>query len=70
MKLPYLFAGLLAGLVIGTVSSPPTRKKPKVPEPHETTTYRSETGCVRVVATEVPCPADPDSLNLLGAQHK
>lgn len=70
LQLPYLFAGLLAGLIIGSVSSPPTRKVPKAPTPNDQSVYRTETGCVRVRAVEVACPYNPDSLNLLGAQHK
>lgn len=70
LQLPYVFAGLLAGLIIGSVSAPPTRKVPKAPAPNDPSVYRTETGCVRVQASEVPCPSNPDSLNLLGAQHK
>lgn len=70
VELPWLFLGLLVGLVISAVAAPPTRKVPRVPEPHDTSVYRAETGCVRVQASEVPCTADTDSLNLLAAHHK
>ncbi len=70
LDLPYVFLGALAGLLISAVMAPPTRKKPKAPEPNDSSVYRTETGCIRVTSSEVPCPADPDSLNLLGAEHK
>ena len=70
LKLPYVFIGALVGLLISAVMAPPTRHKPKIPEPNDPTVYKTETGCVRMQASEVPCPAEPDSLNLLGSQHK
>ena len=70
LELPYLFGGALVGLLISAVMSPPTRKKPQVPTPNDPTVYKTPTGCVRIHASEVPCPGETDSLNLLGAQHK
>jgi hypothetical protein len=69
-SLPYFFAGALVGVVISAVMSPPTRKTPHVPTPYDNTTYKLDTGCIRVKATEVPCTFETDSLNLLGLQHK
>jgi hypothetical protein len=37
VELPWLFLGLLVGLVISAIAAPPTRKEPRVPEPHDTT---------------------------------
>ncbi len=70
LSIPLLFAGILTGLVLSAITSPPTRKMPKVPEPNDPTTYRMETGCVRVQASEVPCTSETDSLNILAAEHK
>lgn len=70
LRLPFLFGGALLGLLISAVMAPPTRKKPQVPAPNDPTTYKTDTGCVRIQASEVPCPGETDSLNLLGAQHK
>ena len=68
IQLPWLVAGVLTGLVIGTVFVPPTRKTPAVPRPGDPEVFHTDTGCVRFEATEVPCTAEPDSLNLLAAQ--
>jgi len=68
IQLHWVVAGLLSGLVIGTVFNPPTRKVPSVPHPGDPEVFHTETGCVRFVATEVPCTAEPDSLNLLATQ--
>jgi hypothetical protein len=65
-----MFAGALVGVVISAVMAPPTRTVRHVPTPHDSTTYKLETGCIRTKATEVPCTAETDSLNLLGLQHK
>jgi|688.fasta_scaffold00940_8 hypothetical protein len=65
-----MFAGVLLGVVISSVMAPPTRKVRHTPTPHDDTTYKVETGCIRARATEVPCTANTDSLNLLGLQHK
>ncbi len=67
LELPWLVAGVIAGLLISTVLIPPTRKIPAVPEPHDPTVYTTDTGCIRFGTEEVPCPAEADSLNLLAA---
>ena len=69
-SLPYVFAGMLTGVVLSAVMAPPTRKVKHAPTPFDDTTYKLDTGCIRVRATEVPCTANTDSLNLLGLQHK
>jgi hypothetical protein len=68
IQLPWLVAGMLTGLVIGTVFVPPTRKTSGVPKPGSPEVFHTDTGCVRFEATEVPCTAEPDSLNLLASQ--
>ena len=68
IQLPWLVAGLLSGFVIGTVFIPPTRKSTELPKPGDRGVFHPETGCVRFEATEVPCTAEPDSLNLLASQ--
>ncbi len=68
IQLAWLVAGLLSGFVIGTVFIPPTRKSAELPKPGDRGVFHTETGCVRFEATEVPCTAEPDSLNLLASQ--
>lgn len=67
-ELRWIVAGLIVGLLIATVMVPPTRKMPAVPAPHDDSTFYTSTGCVRLDTQEVPCTAEPDSLNLLASK--
>ena len=69
-ELRWIAAGLIVGLLISTVMIPPTRKVESVPVPHDDYTYYTPTGCVRMETLEVPCSAEPDSLNLLASLAK
>ncbi len=69
-SLPYFFAGALIGMLISAVMSPPTRTVKRAPVPNDPTTYKVGDGCIRAVASEVPCTSETDSLNLLASQHK
>jgi hypothetical protein len=64
----WIVIGVLTGLMIGCVFVPPTRKKTGVPQPGHSEVFHTDTGCVRFESTEVPCTAEPDSLNLLASQ--
>lgn len=68
IELKWLVAGLIFGLLLSTVIIPPTRKKKAVPQPHDSSVYHTDTGCVRFEAIEVPCVQEADSLNLLAAK--
>lgn len=70
IQLPWLVAGLFFGLLVSSVMIPPTRKKISIPQPNDSSVYHTDTGCVRFVADEVPCVAEPDSLNLLASLRK
>lgn len=70
LELRWVAAGLIVGLLIGTVVVPPTRKQVSVPSPADRSVYHTDTGCVRFSAVEVPCPAEADSLNLLASLAK
>lgn len=65
IQLPWLAAGVIFGLLISTVMVPPSRKIKTLPSPNDSSTFHTDTGCVRFVSEEVPCTAEPDSLNLL-----
>jgi hypothetical protein len=68
IQIQWVVAGLLTGMIISAVFIPPTRKTAGLPSPGNPEVFHTETGCVRFEATEVPCTAEPDSLNLLAAQ--
>jgi hypothetical protein len=67
-EVKWIAVGVIVGMLIGTVMVPPTRKVKVLPQPHDSSTYQVDTGCVRFVSEEVPCTAEPDSLNLLASK--
>lgn len=64
----WVVAGAIVGMLISTVLIPPTRKVKVLPQPTDTSTFHVDTGCVRFLSEEVPCTAEPDSLNLLASK--
>jgi len=68
LEVKWVIIGILTGLVIGCVFVPPTRKSTGVPSPGSKEVFHTDTGCVRFDSTEVPCTAEPDSMNLLASQ--
>jgi hypothetical protein len=69
LELRWIVVGVIAGLLLSTVVIPPTRATKSVPSPHDTSIYHTDTGCVRFSSVEVPCVAEPDSLNLLASNN-
>lgn len=63
----WVVAGAIVGLLISTVVVPPNRKVKVLPQPLDTSTFHVDTGCVRFISEEVPCTAEPSSLNLLAS---
>lgn len=70
IQLRWLVIGVLVGLLLDAVVIPPTRKKITIPQPNDSSVYHTDSGCVRFVAVEVPCVAEPESLNLLASLSK
>lgn len=68
IELRWVVAGVIFGLLIATVIAPPARKIKVLPQPYDNSTYHVDSGCVRFVSEEVPCTAEPDSLNLLASK--
>lgn len=64
----WLLGGFILGMLIATVIVPPTRKVKTLPQPYDDSMYHTDTGCVKFVSEEVPCTAEPDSLNLLASK--
>ena len=65
LSLPYLFAGILAGLFIVCVFNPVKRSIPSVPTPQDVDTFKTKTGCVKIKADVVPCSGSAVSLNVI-----
>ncbi len=64
----WIVAGAIVGMLISTVLVPPNRKVKVLPSPADTSLFHVDTGCVRFVSEEVPCTAEPASLNLLATR--
>jgi hypothetical protein len=69
IQLAWVVAGLIVGMLISCVIIPPNRKEKSLPTPHDDSIFHTEVGCVRFGAIEVPCTAEPDSLNLLSSKQ-
>jgi hypothetical protein len=70
LRFDWLVAGIIIGMLIASVMVPPTRKEIALPQPEDPTIYFTDTGCVRIVSTEVPCGQEADSLNLIASLGK
>jgi|694.fasta_scaffold140619_6 hypothetical protein len=70
ISIPWLFAGILVGLLIVSVFHPPVRDNKGVPLPGNTNRFYTGTGCVKFKSKEVPCTDNTTSLNLVASQHK
>ena len=67
----WFVAGVTFGLLLSTIVIPPKRTVSKVPDPADgQMVYHTDTMCVRVEATEVPCTSETDSFNLLASLKK
>lgn len=70
IQLIWVAAGVIFGMLISTVLIPPSRKVSSVPRPNDSGVYHTDTGCVHVESTEVPCGEEADSFNLLASLTK
>jgi hypothetical protein len=64
----WIVAGAIVGMLISTVLVPPNRRVKVLPTPADASPFHVDSGCVRFIAEEVPCTAEPDSLNLLASR--
>lgn len=62
--------GVITGLLLVSVFTPPSRKDPRVPTPNTKEVYKTPSGCVKFKTIEVPCSREAMSLNLVASQHK
>jgi len=70
IQFPWVVAGVIIGMLISTILIPPTRKQSTLPQPHDSSVYTTDSGCVRFESMEVPCTEEPDSLNLIASLSK
>ena len=69
-SIEWIFVGIIVGLLLVSVFTPPSRKDPRVPTPHTKEVYKTQSGCVKFKTHEVPCSREAMSLNLVVSQHK
>jgi hypothetical protein len=69
LEVRWVVAGAILGMLISTVIVPPTRRIKVLPQPADTSIYHVDSGCVRFISEEVPCTAEPESLNLLASRQ-
>ena len=70
LSVTWIFIGLLVGLLLVAVFSPPKRKDPRLPTPEDNRLFHTESGCVTFKTTEVPCTEEARSLNFIASQNK
>ena len=65
ISIPWLFAGILSGLIIVSVFDPPKRQIPSLPVPGDSEPFHTKSGCVKIMASEIECNPNAISLNVL-----
>lgn len=70
ISLFWLFIGAVVGLLMASVFTPPARNVPSLPTPDNEQPFRTESGCVKMIAEEVECMPSATSLNFLASEHK
>ena len=66
----WLFIGLVSGLLLVSVFTPPNRNVPTLPTPDNDQVFKTGHGCVKFKSEEVECTPDATSLSLVASQHK
>jgi hypothetical protein len=66
----WMFVGVISGLLIVSVFTPPDRKVPTLPTPDNNQTFKTPNGCVRFKSQEVECGSSASSLNFMASQNK
>jgi hypothetical protein len=70
LYLLWIFTGMLVGLLLVSVFTPPNRKTLELPTPNSNNIFHTPTGCIRFRTQSVQCSDSASSLNLLASQHK
>lgn len=70
ISLFWLFVGAVVGLLMASVFTPPARNVPSLPTPGNEQPFRTDSGCVKMIAEEVECMPSATSLNFLASEHK
>ena len=66
----WLAIGVITGLLLVSVFTPPNRNVPTLPTPDNDEVFKTPHGCVRFKSEEVECMPSASSLNFVASQHK
>ncbi len=69
ISLLWAFVGVIVGLLLVAVFSPPPRYVPSLPTPDNGEPFYTEKGCVKFVSEEVECMPSATSLNFIASQQ-
>jgi hypothetical protein len=73
-RLIFIFAGVITGLVLCSVYTPPVSNQKMMPHPKNPgVVFKNpdvENGFFKIRCVESPCPSETDSLNLMSMLHK
>jgi len=67
ISIPWLFGGMLTGLLIVSVFLPPIHDDKGIPLPNNPNRFYTGTGCVKFTSKEVPCTNKATSLNFIAS---
>lgn len=65
-----MFTGVVVGLLLVSVFTPPNRNVPTIPTPDNNRVFKTPNGCVKFKSEEVECMSDATSLNFIASQNK
>lgn len=65
-----MFVGVITGLLLVSVFTPPNRNVPTLPTPDNKQIFKTPNGCVRFKSEEVECMSASSSLNFMASENK
>jgi hypothetical protein len=65
----WAFIGVIVGLLLVAVFTPPPRYVPSLPTPNNDKPFYTDNGCVKFVSQEIECMPSATSLNFIASQQ-
>ncbi len=65
----WAFIGIIVGLLLVAVFTPPPRYVPSLPTPGNDQPFYTDNGCVKFVSQEIECMPSATSLNFIASQQ-
>lgn len=70
INLFWLFVGVITGMLLVSVFTPPNRNVPTLPTPDNNNVFKTRNGCIKFKSKEVECMEATSSLNFMASQNK